>query len=183
MRFIKTGLLLSIITVMSTQAQTESRTLIYGGLALATGQGNGDMRPGLSLGLESGSKIGNYVGLGGHIDYEWLTVDIPADYDIRMGVHLWDVSFVPKFFIPFTESANMSFEVDPGFCLSLGYIRSRGYSDSEVEPHFILTSGITFNVEKFAFGFKYKRVFLYDDSADYDGSANMVTFNVGYDTN
>lgn len=175
-RFIKTGLLLSIITIISIQAQTESRTAIYGGLAMAIGDGASGMRPGIGVGLESVSKIGNYVGLGGHIDYEWLTVDIPADEDIRLGVHLWDVSFVPKCYIPFTESANMSFEVDPGFCLSLAYVHG-DYSDSDTKPHFSLTSGIAFNIEKFVLAFKFKRIF------SIDGTANIVTFNVGYALN
>lgn len=177
MRLIKTGLLLSIFTIFSLQAQTGSRSAIYGGLAIQTGSGASIMRPGIALGFESVYKVNNYFGLGGHMDYEWLTVDIPAGYDERMGFHYWDVSFVPKAYIPFTESSSMSFELDPGFCLALVYLHVPGYSDSETEALFSLTPGIAFNIEKFALAFKFKRIF------NSDGASQMFTFNVGYALN
>jgi hypothetical protein len=139
------------------------------------------MNPGIALGFETGKKICNYVGLGGHIDYEWLSADVPSSEDIRLGVHFWDVSFVPKVIIPFTEQVNMAFEVDPGFCMSLAYIHVESYygnyDDREALPHFILTPGVTFNINKFALAFKYKRVF------DEDGADNFLTFNIGCNLN
>lgn len=181
MGLLKTSLLLSVFAIFTVQAQSETQSTVYGGLTIATGDEAEYMNPGIALGFDAGKRIGKFVSLGGHFDYEWLTEDIPADYDARVGYHFWDISFVPKVIIPFTDKVNMSLEVDPGFCLSLAYIHLESYfgnfDDREADPNFILTPGITFNVSKLALAFKFKRVF-----GEY-GNSNFVTFNVGYNLN
>ncbi len=150
---------------------------IYGGLAIATGEGAGGMNPGLTACVQPIGRFIEYFGVGGHADYTWLSAERPAGAsrsDFGAGVHLWDISLVPKGFLPLGESANLAFEVDPGLSLALGYVRIGSYSDSDFEPNFGLTFGVSFNIYAFGFAFKFKNVF------SEGGNTNWITFSVGY---
>lgn len=180
MRLLNSSLLISILLIVSTQAQNGLRTTLSGGISKVTGINGKSFNSGVSAGIESGYNINNYFSFGGHIDYEWLTqkepLDFPSDLNFLAGVHLWDASFVPIAYIPFSDKTNISFEIDPGFCLTYTYLcYDKIYTRTVFYTHFSLTTGVTLNLSHLALGVKYKRIF------DSDGAtANLICFNIGY---
>jgi hypothetical protein len=159
--------------------ETRLVNTLYAGLALATGEGSSDMNPGITACLEPVVVVNKYFACGGHLDYAWLTATKPSDApsDFRAGTHLWDIAFVPKALVPIAADMNLAFEIDPGFNMTLAYVHGGSFDDSEFKPHFGLTSGISYTVKVFSFAFKFKNVFLENDSV------NWVTFTVGYQVN
>jgi hypothetical protein len=149
---------------------------LYGGLALATGEGSDGMNPGLFAGIEPVVIVNKYFACGGHADYTWLTVKKPAHApgDFRAGTHFWDIAFVPKALLPLTTDMRLAFEMDPGFNMTLAYVSGGGFNNSEFKPHFGLTTGITYTIQMFSFAFRFKNVFLENDSV------NWIVFAVGY---
>lgn len=168
----KLGFVLLLLAV-STFAEIGTRTALYGGLALATGNGREDMNPGFDLRLEIGLKPIRFLSIGADIDYTWLSADVPDEYDEKAGTMFWDFSFAPKFYIPFTDDLNLSFGVNPGFCIARAYERDDNDSDSDAEGAFSLTECVTLNYRNFTTSFNFKSAFK-------DGeSVNWVCFNVG----
>jgi hypothetical protein len=156
--------------------ETNLVNTLYGGLALATGKGSDGMNPGLTACVEPVVIVNKFIACGGHLDYAWLTMKKPdiAPNDFRGGHHLWDIAFVPKVLFPLSTDMRLAFEMDPGFNMTLSYISGGGYNDSEFKPHFGLTTGIAYTVKMFSFAFRFKNVFLENDSV------NWVTFTIGY---
>lgn len=170
MKKVVTIILLSIISVYS----YEYHTNVGAGLSIAVGEGSSFMRPGPSFSFEPNIKVNKYFGLGGHIDYSWLTVKTGSS-KVRAGDHLIDAGLVLKGYAGLSDEVDMFFEIDPAFALDIIYARgSYGGSYSEVEPCFLMTYGTGFQIKKFLVGFKFKHVaheFL---------TAKWINFYFGY---
>lgn len=170
-------LLLAIFSVYS----YEYHTNICAGLSLAVGDGSSYMRPGPGLSFEPNIKVNQYFGIGGHVDYSWMTVDFDELYygeGYRAGDHFIDIGFVPKLYVNLHEHSSMFFEVDPAIAMDIGYVSEEygGDRDShtEAELAFAMTYGFGFVLKQFVFGFKFKHIVH-----DYI-EAKWVNFYLGY---
>jgi hypothetical protein len=175
--FVNKTLLAVLLTFGLAYGNSNFQNTFYGGLAIATGEGSEYINPGITACIEPLGKINKYFGIGGHVDYTWLSVKKPNGWDndnFSFGFHMWDLALVPKAFIPISEDANIAFEIDPGLSLDLVYFNMGNYSDSDLQPNFGLTSGISINIKSFAFAFKFKNVFSDEDVT------NWITFSVGH---
>ena len=163
-------ILLQIFSVFS----YEYHTNFGAGLSLAVGDGSSYMRPGPSVFFEPHVRLNKYFGLGGHIDYSWLTVKTVSS-NFRAGDHLIDAGLVLKGYAGLSDEADIFFEIDPAFALDIGYARyTYGGSYSEAEPCFLMTYGTGFQIKKFLVGFKFKHLiheFL---------SVKWINFYIGY---
>ena len=152
------------------------RTAIYGGLSVAIGEGGRSMNPGLNAGIESLAKFKKIYGLGGCVEYTWMSADLPASApkDRRESIHIWDASVLQKVYFEIHDKLNVFGEFAPGFYFALLTIREGTYHHADVEPLFGLSFGTGVNLSKFIFVFNVKVAF-----GDYD-SAKWITFSVGY---
>lgn len=159
------------------ESLTSIKNTIYGGVAFAIEQGAG-MNPGVNAGIEPIKKINTYLGVGGHIDYTWLSVkNLPSN--VGEGVHLFDVSFVPKAFVPVGKDMDFTFEIDPGIYGIDVYYRLGGFSSSEFNLHFGLTTGAGFKADVFSFLFKFKTFFTESDGYHYMRLVNWLALCAG----
>jgi hypothetical protein len=168
---------MALLLCVTAVATAQVTTTFYGGLAIAIGEGSSDMNPGIAACVEPIGKISKYFGLGGHLDYAWLSVRKPSNLtmgDFRAGVHFWDISLVPKGYLPVADNSNVALEFDPGVYLTYSYINGGGESHGEVKPYFGLTTGVSFNINAFAVGFKIKNAFTEDHPTSW------ISFSVGY---
>jgi hypothetical protein len=156
------------------ELQMSVKNTFYGGLALAVA---GNMNPGVTASIEPIKRVNKYFGAGGHIDYTWLSV---ANLPEKMGAgnHMFDISFVPKAFIPVGYEKEFSFEADPGVYGVYFYYSEGGYFDSIFKVYFGLTSAAAFSIGSFSFMFKSKVVFA-DFSFERASLANWVAFCAG----
>ncbi len=138
--------------------QMSVRNTFYGGVAWAAGEGASGMNPGVNACMEPLKRINKYFGAGGHIDYTWLSVAGLPD-KIGAGVHLFDIAFVPKVYIPIADDMNISFETDPGLFGTYLYYSEGGYSNSLFKLFFGLSSGAAYNIGSYSFMFKFKTIF------------------------
>jgi hypothetical protein len=164
------------VTALSTADVTVVNT-VSGGLSLAVGNGSDHTNPGLTVCIEPIGKFSKYFGVGGHVEYAWITFQKPSYSvvnDYGAGVHFWDLSFVPKGYLPLSADMNLTGEFDPGVYMTYAYIHGNGFSDHNFDTHFGLTMGFSFNVNAFAFGFRFKSVFTDNDPTSW------VSFAVGY---
>jgi hypothetical protein len=155
--------------VFSSQFQNTTN----GGIALAVGDGSEPMNPGINLSLEPLTRVHHNFGIGGFIDYTWLSVDVPLDDDIRAGTHLWNICAVPKLIAPIASNLEIYFDVDPGVSLVLAYLNADYFADRKFKAFFGLSikTGIYFN--NFNFEFKFKSTFNEGDAAKF------ICLNVG----
>jgi hypothetical protein len=155
-------------------AQVENT--VSAGIAIPIGDGSDGMRLGPTFCLEPIGRFNEYVGVGGHLDYTWMTMK-PLSFwghEITGGIHLFDVAFVPKFYLPITEVSHFALEVDPGFTLGINYAHYGTTSDSEIEPYFGLTIGGVFCFKAFSLGMKYRR------AQGNGGDLNWLALQIGY---
>lgn len=151
-------------------------TAVYGGLSVAIGEGSESMNPGLNAGIESLAKFKKIYGIGGCIEYTWLSVDYPASApdNWRSSLHYWDVSVLQKLYFEIQDNFNVFGEFAPGFYFGLATFHAGSYSDSEVEPDFGLSFGTGVNLKNFIFVFNVKVVFT-----EYD-TTKWITLSIGY---
>ncbi len=83
-------LLILIFSIFSTHSGTD----ICAGLSLVVGDFAKATHPGISVSFTPITKLNQYFGLGGHIDYSWITFD--TDSDLKTGNHLLDIGVVPR---------------------------------------------------------------------------------------
>ncbi len=167
--------LIVLFIVFSTFAETQTRTALYGGLALATGIGHEETNPGLDLRFEAGFKPIPFLSLGGDVDYTWISSEVPSEYDARAGFMFWDIAFDPKFCIPIKEDLDITFGFSPGFCFTRVYAKYEDESYSEVERSFATTEGIALNFHNFTIAFNFKTVFIEEDN-----HLHWICFNIGH---
>lgn len=159
----------------------------YVGLALAIGNGSGGVNPGPTICLEPIRNVSPYFGIGGHIDYSWLSAKKPTNRteEFSMGMHVIDVSLVPKALYPFSKEASGCVELDPGLYLPYFYYILGSSSQTSVRPFFGLTSGLSFRYQSFAFVLKFKTMFAeifqkgYSNIFSKENTLNWMTFSVG----
>jgi hypothetical protein len=152
----------------------EYSTDLCGGLSVFVGDMAGPgARPGPFISVGPSLRINDYFGLGFHADYSWITrrTGISGAHE---GVHMPDISCVPKLFIPLYENTSVYFEADPGFALLISYKRDQDYSAHYLEPGFMMTFGAGLQAKKLLAGFKFKSVVK-----DFI-SLNRVNFYMGY---
>jgi hypothetical protein len=159
------------------ETQMSVRNTFYGGIALNVGKGSSAMNPGVTACMEPVKKINKYFGAGGHIDYTWLSVANLPD-NIGTGLHLFDVAFVPKAFVPVAEEMCFSFEADPGLYGTYFYYSEGGFHDSIFKLFFGFTSGAAFNIGSYSFMFKFKTIFA-DDRFELASLVNWIGFCAG----
>ena len=159
----------------------------YVGLALAIGDGSGGVNPGPTICLEPIRNVSPYFGIGGHIDYSWISAKKPPNIteEFSLGMHVIDVALVPKAFYPFSKDACGSVELDPGLYLPYLYYILGTFSQTAVKPFFGLTSGLSFRYQSFAFVLKFKTIFAEIFQKGYNtifskvNTLNWMTFSVG----
>ena|GEM_PF-1992233 len=159
-------------------------TTMYGGLAVALGSG---VNPGPSLCIEPIRNVTPNFGLGGHIDYSWISAAKPPNVDpgFRMGVHFIDAAFVCKGVYPFSEKSSAALEFDPGINLTYFYFLLGNISDNAMKPFYGQTFGISYRRQPFAFVIKLKTIFAeifrpkYDNIFSTQKTISWMTFSVG----
>lgn len=151
----------------------EVGTNIAGGLSLMTGDRADNMNPGISASIEPNGRINRFVGLGGHVDYSWLSQKTDFD-NVKAGYHLIDVGFVPKFYAPLGGFNSMFFEVDPAILFQIYYNRIEDNSDNSFDPYFALTYGAGFEFSNLILGVKFKSAFTERENT------NWLNFYVGF---
>jgi hypothetical protein len=158
----------------------EFSNTLYGGLALAVGEGSGAMRPGPNVCVDPSYTIATNVAIGAHAEYTWLSATSnPHNSDFRAGVHIIDIGFVPKLLLPINPEATLFVEEDPGLFLTWAYYATdKLYTDWQYKSFFGLTTGAGILLTKVRFAFKFKSVFS-TTSKDRIRSANWILFNVG----
>jgi hypothetical protein len=154
--------ILSILLCLGFSAfSQEVGTNVSGGLSLALGDQAEHMNPGLNASLEPNYQINRIFGVGGHVDYTWISAEEEIE-DLRTGFHFIDVGFVPKLYVPLTDDNNMFFEIDPACMFAIGYTKYPSEfhmdSDSDFDTHFALTYGAGFQLGNFLVGMKIKNV-------------------------
>ncbi len=157
------------------QSGYKAKNTVYGGIAIMTGEEG--WNPGLALGLEPVSRISKYVGLGGHIDYTWLSLKTENTIvgEVGGGLHFLDVAFVPKLYVPVSDETFMTFDIDPALVLDYAYAHFGNVEDSDISVHFGFTFGASFNVNLYSFVFKYKTVYVKGTSTSW------IALCLGYD--
>jgi hypothetical protein len=169
----KKGLLVVVLFANMAFSSNFSSTL-YGGLALAVGDGSSSMNPGINVCIDPSTKINNYFALGGHCDYTWLSAKNTMNISgFSAGNHFIDVGFVPKLLAPMGPDATMFFEVDPALFMVYSYVSVGNYSDSRFNLFFGLTYGVGISLRSISFAVKLKTVFSDNDTAQW------IVFNVG----
>jgi hypothetical protein len=154
------------------------RNTFYGGIAFAVGEGASVWHPGVSGGIEPIKKINTYFGVGGHIDYSWLSrAELPPLK--RAGLHYFDISFVPKAYLPVSANMTFSFEVDPGLYGTYAYYSYGEYRTSNFKVFFGLTAGTAFTIEAFSLIFKFKNIFGEDIPVPQVTIVNYLSLCVG----
>jgi hypothetical protein len=144
----------------------EMRKTIAGGVAIAVGDGSDGMNPGPSISFDLNKKIHKNYGLGGHFDYAWLTVKNVLEYNrFSVGLHLFDIGFVPRLYAPIDEKNGFYFEVDPEIHVTYGYININGFEDNEILTKFGLCFGGGAYLSYVTLLLKVKMVF-YDEDTD-----------------
>lgn len=171
-------LLLLVVTFASVSFGIESRTTLSGGVAIAVGDGSQSMNPGLTLCLEPIARVSKYFGIGGHLDYSWLTEQrpsgMPSSMEFSAGDHFWDISVVPKLYLPVSEKVLFCFDIDPGLYFGYAYLHLNGGSSSSSKQFFGMTYGVSLNASSFVFGFKFKNTFIDNDQT------NWIAFSIGF---
>jgi hypothetical protein len=167
----KKVLLVLLLSLSAYSLESTSYTSLSGGLALAVGEGSDHMNPGVSACIEPIVKFANIFGIGGHVDYTWLSAD--NDWKDRAGMHNWDVGPVFKLFAQLNESVNIFAEIDPALNLTLAYASFKGSSETDFDPNFGLTFGAGFTVNRFIPSFKFRTIYI-------DGqTVKWITLNIG----
>lgn len=167
--------LIVLSIIFSTFCEIQTRTALYGGLAMATGVGHEEMNPGLDLRFEAGCKPIPFLSLGGAVDYTWISSDVQSQYDVRAGFMFWDIAFDPKLCIPIKDDFNISFGLSPGFCFTRVYAKFEDESYSEVERSFSTTEGIALNFRNFTIAFNFKTAFIEEGN-----HLHWICFNIGH---
>jgi hypothetical protein len=169
-------LLCILLLVGLAVGQIEKLNTIYGGIAIATGEGSGSMNPGPTVCFESIAKFIKYFGIGGHAEYAWLTVKVPSwvPSNSSAGVHLWDLALVPKGYLPVGNNVNFALEIDPGFAMSYAYVREGSDSYSNFKIGFGMTYGISFTYKALALAVKYKSDYMEN------GHVDWISFTIGF---
>jgi hypothetical protein len=171
---IKTIVIVALLAISVNGQFVKFQNTMSAGLALAVGEGAEGMHPGINFCIEPVGRINKYFGLGGHIDYTWLSADIPSGFDERAGLHLWDASLVPKLFVPIVERLDFFCDIDPGVSFVLAYDRYMGQSATAFKTGFSMTYQAGFDINQFVIGFKIKNSFIQG------GHSSWVNFNIGF---
>jgi hypothetical protein len=159
----------------------------YVGIALPSGNGSAETRPGPSLCIEPVRNLSKYVSVGGHLDYLWLTCKKPSSVteEFSMGGHILDIAFVPKAIYPFNDNFSASFEFDPGIYLSYYYFTNGTESNSEAKPCFGLTTGLSCKYKAICIAIRYKTLFAkkfeqgYGNMLSEDNNPDIITISIG----
>lgn len=154
------------------------RNTFSGGISLAVSEGSSNMNPGVSACIEPIKMINTYFGAGGHIDYTWLSMKNLDSAESRGG-HFFDISFVPKAYLPISTNKCFSFEVDPGLYGVYAYFWWGGYKNSDFKLFFGLTSGVTFTIDAFSFIIKFKSIITEDNYVLRTRLVNWMSFCAG----
>jgi hypothetical protein len=81
---------------------------------------------------------------------------------------------VPKVYIPFTEKVNISYEFDPGICISRYYIHTDNDDLTKADQLFSLTHGLIVNIYSITASCRFNVAY-----SSY--KIQWVTFNIGYE--
>ncbi len=153
----------------------------YGGLSVFIGDGSEDVNPGINAGIETIAKVGKFYGIGGSIEYTWLTEDLPpsAPEDKRSSLHYWDASVIQKVFYDINDNVNIFGEFAPGFYYGLWVVRNKYNRAAARKPGFGLSFGTGVHAKSFIFVFNFKAAL---DRAGYRRirSIKWITFSIGY---
>lgn len=170
------AVLIALLPTLAPALDIGQQTTFAGGLSVPVGEGSDGVNPGLSLGFESLATIERVYGVGGAIEYTWLSFD-HSDFwyaDVRGSLHYWSVGLVQKGILPVNEDISLFAGAAPGFYLGLATVHMGSYSNSEVEPDFGISLSTGVNILNFACSFGYRAVFT-------DGPRpKWITISLGY---
>ncbi len=139
---------------------------ISGGVAIATGEGSENMNTGYNIGASFFAESANSVTFGGHVAYNYWTIDIPDMFGVSIDASISYIELLIISRINSVMNETTTFFFEPGAGLFIGTVSASvmGMSDSESINDFGISLAGGFRINKFEIKPEYKIVFTEENS-------------------